>query len=100
MPDVSMSKHAIARANQRGVTHQMIADLIAYADVEEAAGDGCMVLRVSRRQLQDRSIRSSLGVRADQLQSVAVVWSAWSGEVVTVLHDHGGKAGRRYRPAH
>ena len=99
MQEFALSKHAIARAKQRGVTHQMIKDLIANADVEEPVGRGCTVLRLSRRRLQDQSVRAALGARADQLQSVALIWSE-DGEVVTVLHDHGSRAGRRYRPVH
>ena len=69
MTEFSMSKHATARANQRGVTHQIISDLLAYADVEEPAGGGCTVLRLSRRTLRDRSVRASLS---------AANWSASS----------------------
>jgi hypothetical protein len=100
MPEFSMSKHACTRANQRGITHQMISDLIAFADVERPAGDGCTVLRVSRRGLEDRDLRKQLACNPDKLASLALVWNGESCEVVTVLVDHGGAKGRRYRRAH
>ena len=100
MPEFSMSKHACARANQRGITHQMISDLIAFADVERPAGDGCTVLRVSRRSLEDRDLRRQLASNPDKLATMALVWNDQSAEVVTVLIDHGGAKGRRYRLEH
>ncbi len=99
MHDLALSRHALTRANQRGITHQLIRDLLELADVEEPVGGGCTVLRLSRRQLRDRDLRARLGSRADRLQNIALVWSA-EGEIVTVVHDHGGRAGRRYRPVH
>lgn len=99
MTEFSMSEHAAVRANQRGVTHQMISDVLTYADVEEPVGDGRTVVRLSRQTLRDQSVRSSLGPHADRLQSVALICSR-DGEIVTVLHDHGARGGRRYRPAH
>ena len=100
MPAFSMTCHAAIRANQRGITHQMIADLLAYADVEAPVGGGCTVLRVSRRRLQDGDIRADLSSNPDKLASLALVWSDDSAEVVTVMVDHGGAKGRRYRRAH
>jgi len=100
MPSLSLSRHAAVRANQRGVTNAMLNALISYADYEAAAGDGCTVLRLSRDVLADRDVRRTLGAMADRLKNLAVVWSSATGEVITVLHDHGKAAGRRYRPSH
>lgn len=100
MPAFSMSHHAAVRANQRGITHQMIIDLLAHADVEAPVGRGCTVLRLSRRRLQDGDLRAGLGSNPDKLASLALVWSEDSAEVVTVMVDHGGAKGRRYRRAH
>lgn len=100
MCSVSLSQHARLRANQRGVTHQMISDLIAYADVEAPVGGGCTVLRVSRERLKDAGVRSGLSSNPDKLASLALVWSDEAAEVVTLLLDHGGARGRRYRRPH
>jgi hypothetical protein len=73
MSSFSMSRHAEIRANQRGVTHAMIETLIAHADVETPVGRGCTALRISRRQLQDRELRQSLGSKCDRLASLALI---------------------------
>lgn len=100
MHSFTLSNHAKLRANQRGITHQMISDLIAFADVEAPVGGGCTVLRVSRDRLKDRALKGELMSNPDKLGSVALIWSEESAEVVTLLVDHGGAKGRRYRKPH
>jgi hypothetical protein len=100
MSAFAMTRHASIRANQRGVTHDMLDALIAYADFEASVGGGCTVLRLSRDRLEDRDLRASLGSSADRLASLAVVLADDTGQIVTVLHDHGSAEGRRYRRAH
>ena len=82
MQTFTLSQHARLRANQRGVTHQMISDLIAIADVEAPVGGGCTVLRVSRERLQDKTLKGELTSNPDKLGSLALVWSDESAEVV------------------
>jgi len=100
MCSVSLSQHALVRANQRGITHEMIRDLITYADIEAPVGGGCTVLRVSRERLRERDLRSRLASNPDKLTCLALVWSDETAEVVTPLVDHGGAKGRRYRRPH
>lgn len=100
MSTLSLSQHAAIRANQRGVTHALIDALISHADYEMPVGDGCTVLRMSRERLQDRDVRRELGSIIDRLKNLAVVWNYEESKVITVLHDHGKSAGRRYRRAH
>ena len=97
MPALDLSRHADLRANQRGVTHEMLHALIAYADIEAPVGKGCTVLRLSRGRLEDRALRSALGTMADRLRSLAIVVAGDGGTVVTVVHDHGKSGGRPYR---
>jgi hypothetical protein len=92
-----LTRHAAVRANQRGVTHEAVQAVIAWADVELPARDGCSVLRVSRRRLTNRALRATLGVLADRVRSLALVVAGDTGEVVTVLH--GRPVGRRHRRA-
>lgn len=100
MHSFTLSSHAKLRANQRGITHKMIGDVIAYADIEAPAGSGCTVLRVSRERLKDRALKAELACNPDKLSSLAIVWSEDSAEIVTVLIDHGRAKGRRYRKPH
>jgi hypothetical protein len=97
---IALSNHASIRANQRGITHQMIEDLVAHADVEAPVGGGCTVLRVSRERLRDRSFKAQVVTRPEKLGALALVWSEEAAEVVTLLIDHGGSKGRRYRARH
>lgn len=96
----ALTRHATLRAKQRGVTHAMLDALIIHADLEAPVGGGCTVLRFSRERLNDPDLRASLGRTADRLKSLAVIFADDNGDVVTVLHDHGGSAGRRYRRPH
>lgn len=100
MQHFSLSIHAEVRANQRGITHQMISDLITHADIEAPVGSGCTVLRVSRDRLKDRTLKGELGSNPDKLGALALIWSEDTGEIVTVLVDRGGAKGRRYRKPH
>lgn len=100
MYSVSLSQHARVRANQRGITHRMISDLIALADVEAPVGGGCTVLRVSRERLRESDVRADFASNPDKLASLALIWSDEAAEVVTLLVDHGGAKGRRYRRPH
>lgn len=99
MSPLALSRHADVRANQRGVTYEMLDALIAFADFEVPVRGGCTVLRLSRERLDDRELRATLGPLADRLRFLAIVVADDSGSVVTVLHDHGRSQGRRYRRA-
>lgn len=96
---MSLSRHAGMRAQQRGVPHATLEALLTFADGETPAGGGCLVLRLSRVALSDPELRAALGGQADRLGSLAAVISN-DGEIVTILHDRGAAAGRRYRRAH
>ncbi|WP_374576432.1 DUF4258 domain-containing protein [Phenylobacterium sp.] len=100
MAVLALSKHAAIRANQRGITHQMIEDVLSNADVEAPVGGGCTVLRVSKQRLRDRTLKGHVTTRPEKLASLALVWSDEAAEVVTLLVDHGGAKGRRYRARH
>jgi hypothetical protein len=94
-----LSHHAGVRANQRGVTGALLEALLTWADVEAPAQGGCTLVRFSRERLADRSLRAHLGAAADRVASLAAIIGE-TGEVVTVLHAHSGRAGRRYRRGH
>jgi hypothetical protein len=99
MTPTRLSHHAAVRANQRGVTRATLDAVIVYADVELPARDGCTILRFSRERLADRDLRATLGPLADRVGSLALVVAGDTGQVVTVLHDHGHAHGRHYRRA-
>lgn len=95
---LQMTTHAVTRASQRGVPHDLIADLLTYADLETNVGGGCVALSVSRRRLADRELRRTAGRNIDRLRNLTVVCDAGDGSIVTVLHQEGAR-GRRYHRA-
>lgn len=96
---MSLSRHAIVRANQRGVPHALLQNLIDHADVETPVGGGCIALSISRSRLQEEDTRRSFGSAIDRVAGLAVICSGDDGAVVTILHER-GPVGRRYRAAH
>ncbi|MGH7020861.1 MAG: hypothetical protein ACREEY_13315 [Brevundimonas sp.] len=100
MFEAALTRHAEARANQRGVQQDVIEAILHHADVDVPVGGGCSALRLSKRRLKDAALRKRLGSQLDRLAGIAVVCSDETGEIVTVLHDHGGADGRRYRRLH
>jgi hypothetical protein len=96
---MSLSRHAAIRANQRGVPHALLQNLIDHADVETPVGGGCFALSISRSRLQEEDIRLSFGSAIDRVAGLAVICDGDYGAVVTILHAR-GPVGRRYRAAH
>ena len=93
----ALTRHAVVRASQRGVPHGLIDALITHADMEVPVGGGCTALSLTRRRLGDRGLRASLGADLDRLAGLSAVLADDTGEVITVLHDHGGRRSRRYQ---
>ena len=63
---VRLSTHAARRARQRGVNDALIDLVLAHADIDDPAGSGCTLLRISRERLAD--LRPRIGARlADKL---------------------------------
>ena len=98
MSSLKLTRHAANRANQRGVPHHLIDTLFENADVDAPIGSGCRLLRISRQRLRD--LRRALGSETDRLNRLAIIWSDDAAAVVTVLHHHDGRSGRRYRAVH
>lgn len=94
---LQLTNHATVRANQRGVPHGLIEQLLAHADIETRVGGGCVALSVSRRRLADRDVRRSVGRDLDRLRNLAVICDAGDGSIVTLLHEHGARARRYHR---
>lgn len=99
MPDISMTRHASVRARQRGIDGDRLEMFLALADVDVPVGDGCVALSISRRLKRDRDIRAAFGPMLDRVADIALVMGE-DGTVVTVMHDRGHGAARRYRRGH
>jgi hypothetical protein len=95
----SFTRHATIRARQRGIGSDRLDAFLSLADTEAPVGSGCVALSISRRLKRDRDIRAAFGPMLDRIADLALVM-AEDGSVVTVMHDHGHAAARRYRRAH
>lgn len=92
-----ISRHARQRSQQRGIPLSLVEKIVDYHDRDAAVGDDCRVLRVSRKAARTFAATSGDRQTAERLPDIAVVWSDKTGRVVTVIHDGGNRAARRYR---
>lgn len=92
-----LTDHAMVRAQQRGVTHDVISLVLSEFDISLHAGEGRLNVRISRLWLAEL-VRSGTSARlAERAAGVVLVIDPVSSLVITVLHDHGDRAGRCYR---
>ena len=96
---LTLTRHAAIRARQRGIGAAMLDAFLSLADAEAPVGGGCIALSISRSTKRDRAIRAAFGPMLDRIADLAMVL-AEDGSVVTVMHDRGHGACRRYRRMH
>ncbi len=89
-----VSRHAVARAQQRGVTRAQIDAVIGYADMEARRGNGCASIWISRKELRRLGPLTPEGISTDRLQGVTVLQSG-DQACVTVFRNRKSKAYRR-----
>lgn len=90
-----LTAHAKGRLRQRGIRREVLELLIAHADIETPAGDGCRFLRLSSRAARDLLEDENQQVQVvDQARRVLVLVSP-SGTIVTAMRRD---PDRRLRP--
>ena len=87
-----ISRHAVLRMGQRGISAPFLAKIFENANVERPARDNCRLYRVTR------DLAQVLG--DDRLARFAVIWSDDHGHVVTIVPVQRGRAGAAYRKRH
>jgi hypothetical protein len=92
-----LTDHAKCRAQQRGVTLDTLNFVISHSDIWLHAGEGCRSARISHKQLGELSQEGLPASLIERATNVVVVVDPVSGSIVTVLHDHGSRSGRKYR---
>ena len=92
-----LSSHAAERARQRGIGQEAIQLIVQNGDVEFDVGDDCQLIRLSRKAAISVAAHLGRPQIAEQLSSFAVIDSGRSGQIVSVIRDHSGPSGRRYR---
>jgi len=90
-----ISRHARARANQRGVTNRRLAQLISYADVIVSVGHNLSACHLSRRAVEAAIHDGLPPSQIERLSRLAII-EADDGTIVTVAAIHGRK-GRHYK---
>lgn len=91
-----MSHHATQRSQQRGIPMRLIEAVLDHCDHDVLIGDDCRALRVSRSAARAVARAGENRQVAERLPGLVVVWSDRTGQIVTVLHDNGQNAARRY----
>lgn len=80
-----LSDHACRRAQQRGVRTDVLRLLLEHADLHLHAGNGCMTLRISERQVRALIAEGRDRTTVARARSLAAV--VHGGTVVTVFHQ-------------
>ncbi len=94
MSKLVFSRHSMARARQRGITHAQIDAVIGHADMEARRGNGCASIWISSRELRRLGPLTPEGISTDRLQGVTVLQSS-DRACVTVFRNRKSKAYRR-----
>ncbi len=75
-----LSKHAIERCQQRGITKGMLENVLDEADIDRPAGNNCRLQMISRRKAKvsklDPRIVGLRVVISDDSQKVVTVYRA------------------------
>jgi hypothetical protein len=91
---MSCSRHAMIRAQQRGITPAQIEAIMRYADMECPRGGGCISIWISREELRRLGSSTPEGVSIDRLQGLTVVQGDDDTDV-TVFRNRNSKTYRR-----
>lgn len=86
-----LSRHAEARANQRGIRQASLETLLDLADFAKPVARGLTVLRASNRSLAFALSEGIDPSTVARLRKLAIV-QADDGTLVTCAHIHGRKA--------
>jgi hypothetical protein len=89
------TRHAAARAQQRGIKPAHIDAVIRYGDLERRRGRGCMSISISRRELSRLGPITPEGIPTDKLRGLTVL-QAGDQACVTVFRNHTSKTYRHH----
>lgn len=96
----TITHHARVRCQQRGIKNETLQLVAVNADMRTHAGSGCVAYRMSDRRISQLSKRTETGSALERAKNIVLVIDESENSVITVMHDYGGKAGRRYRRPH
>lgn len=87
---MKLTRHALRRCRQRGVSLRRFAAFLDYADLEKPIGGNCVLIQVSNRT-------ADLLPGGERFRRLAGIVSHNTGEVVTLMPLAGSRGARRYR---
>lgn len=87
--NVTMTKHAQIRCQQRGIKRGDVESILTHADVENPAGDGAVVISISRQRAKFISVN-------DVARRCAVILSE-DGVIITACQIHNTRHGKAWR---
>ena len=94
MKQLVFSRHAVVRAQQRGITSAQIDALMRYADMECPRGGGCVSIWISKKELRQLAPLTPEGVSIDRLQGLIILQSE-DDSCVTAFRSRRSKTYRR-----
>ena len=95
--DLILSKHAVRRAQQRGIKLDTLEFAILHGDTLLHAGEGLQSMRISKKHSKKLVRNGEKPSTMEKAKNVVLVFDPASGIIVTVLLDKGTKAGKCYR---
>jgi hypothetical protein len=93
---IPLTRHATARVRQRGIPVRLLDLVVAYADRELHAGNGCTTLGLSRRAAAGL-VADGVATSDEVARAVRVAALVGRRGVVSVLRPARGSRGRVYR---
>ena len=95
--EFTMTRHAEARVQQRGVRMESIEIVLREGDMEFHAGEGLMSLQLSRKRLSQLAANSVTTTTLENAKDVVLLIDYSTLSIVTVMHARGRWAKRHSR---
>lgn len=92
-----LTAHAQTRVGQRGISSAALGTLLQHFDRETSVGGDCRALRISRSAIASLQAEAPEARVMHGLDKLVVIESCSTGNIVTVLRDHGHPRHRHYR---
>jgi hypothetical protein len=93
----SLTRHAIKRAQQRGIKSETLNFVLDHADAEVHVGNGRFSIHISRRKLKRLHAEGQPITSCDRAREIAMVIDYCTSDIVTVMHLKCKNSGRGYR---
>jgi hypothetical protein len=93
----SLSNHAVHRAEERSIRHEIIAFIIRHAETSLFVGDNRFSVRIrdeEHKQLKSEGVPPTF---LEKCKNIVLVISSKEPTVITVLRDNGAKRSRCHR---